>query len=116
MHSARCGSKGREEAASRANLGDGRSPLDLPSTLRSDATSPLAACLSPQSGPRGLPNGRRQTIRMPAIVAVIQEAMAPPSIAFRPTLARSALRPGATAEMPPIWMPIEEKLAKPQSA
>ncbi len=77
-----------------------------------------------RSGP-GRPFGRRggwlvlggsQGIRMPAIVAVSQEAIAPPNIALSPTLARSDLRPGATAAMPPIWMPIEEKLANPQSA
>ena len=53
---------------------------------------------------------------MPAIVAVVHDAMAPPIIALKPTLARSLLRPGAIAEIPPIWMPIEEKLAKPHSA
>ena len=54
--------------------------------------------------------------RNPAIVAVSHDAMAPPNIAFKPTLARSPRRSGARALMPPIWMPMEEKLAKPHSA
>ena len=55
-------------------------------------------------------------IRIPAIVAVIQDARAPPNIARTPTLARSLRRSGTSELMPPIWMPIDEKLAKPQSA
>jgi len=53
---------------------------------------------------------------IPAIVAVSQEASAPPSIALSPIRASSDLRPGATAEIPPSWIPIDEKLAKPHRA
>src|SRR5262249_28599408 len=52
----------------------------------------------------------------PAIVAVIQHANAPPTIARKASLARSVLRSGTSAEMPPIWMPIDAKLAKPHNA
>jgi len=38
------------------------------------------------------------------------------SIARIPSLARSPRRDGASDPMPPIWMAIEEKFAKPQRA
>ena len=53
---------------------------------------------------------------IPAIVAVRKLANVPASIARRPSRARSWRRSGASAPMPPIWMPIELKLAKPHSA
>ena len=40
--------------------------------------------------------------KAPATVAVIHDANAPPSIALTASLARSVLRSGASAEMPPI--------------
>ena len=40
--------------------------------------------------------------------------MKPASIAREPSLARSSRRDGAIAPMPPIWMPIDAKLAKPR--
>src|SRR5262249_41985640 len=52
----------------------------------------------------------------PAIAAVMNETSDPASSARKPSLARSDLRVGARPPMPPIWMPIEEKLANPQSA
>jgi hypothetical protein len=50
------------------------------------------------------------------MVAVMSEARAPANMARSPSLARSGLRFGASAEMPPIWIPIDEKLAKPHRA
>ena len=43
-------------------------------------------------------------------------ASVPANIARRPSRARSWRRFGASAPMPPIWMPIELKFAKPHSA
>ena len=37
-------------------------------------------------------------------------------MARNPSRARSCLRSGASAPMPPIWMPTELRLAKPHSA
>src|SRR6186713_303160 len=53
---------------------------------------------------------------IPAMVAVRKLAKVPASIARSPRRARSWRRSGASAPMPPIWMPIELKFAKPQSA
>lgn len=56
------------------------------------------------------------TYKIPTIVAVRKFASVPASIARRPSRARSPRRDGASEPMPPIWMAIEEKFAKPQSA
>jgi len=70
-------------------------------------------------GERG---GRRFELQLdahrniPAIVAVIHDANAPPSMARGASRARSGLRSGASGEIPPIWMPIEAKFAKPHRA
>ena len=56
------------------------------------------------------------TYRIPTIVAVRKFASVPASMARRPSRARSPRREGASEPMPPIWMAIEEKFAKPQSA
>src|SRR5438309_4652622 len=48
--------------------------------------------------------------------ADIKFAKVPTNIAFSPRRARSDLRDGASAPIPPIWMAIELRLAKPQSA
>ena len=50
------------------------------------------------------------------MVAVMKLASVPANIARIPRRARSWRRLGASAPMPPIWMPIELKLAKPHSA
>ena len=50
------------------------------------------------------------------MVAVRKLANVPASIARSPRRARSWRRSGASAPMPPIWMPIELKLANPHSA
>ena len=50
------------------------------------------------------------------MVAVMKLARVPASIARMPRRARSWRRVGASAPMPPIWMPIELKLAKPHNA
>ena len=50
------------------------------------------------------------------MVADMRLAMVPASIARKPSRARSCLRSGASAPMPPIWMPTDEMLAKPASA
>src|SRR5258708_29483484 len=54
--------------------------------------------------------------RKPAIVAVMKFASVPANMARRPSRARSCRRFGASAPMPPIWLPIELKFAKPHSA
>ena len=70
-------------------------------------------CRRPRRRPR--PEQSRQ-IRIPATLAVMQAASAPPHIARKPRRATSARRPGAMAPMPPTWMAMELKLANPQSA
>ena len=50
------------------------------------------------------------------MVAVTKFASVPASMARMPSRARSDRRSGASAPMPPIWMPIELKLANPQRA
>ena len=52
----------------------------------------------------------------PAIVAVMNAASEPPIIARRPSWARSRMRRGAMPPMPPSWMPMLAKLAKPHRA
>ena len=51
----------------------------------------------------------------PAIVADNNDAKVPPKTAFKPNSERVLRWLGARAPMPPIWMPIEAKLANPQS-
>ena len=53
---------------------------------------------------------------IPAIQADMKLARVPAATAFMPKRARSDLRLGARAPMPPIWMAMELKLAKPQRA
>ena len=53
---------------------------------------------------------------IPAMVAVRKFASVPASIARRPRRARSPRREGASEPMPPIWMAMDEKFAKPQRA
>ena len=43
-------------------------------------------------------------------------AMVPAITAFKPRRARSDLREGASAPIPPTWIAIELKFANPQSA
>src|SRR6185503_1454717 len=54
--------------------------------------------------------------RMPARVAERKLASVPAIMARRPSRARSCLRSGASAPMPPIWMPTELRLANPHNA
>ena len=61
-------------------------------------------------------HGQAILVRTPAMVAVIIVASVPPRTALRPSRARSGRRSGASPPMPPIWMAMEEKLAKPHSA
>ena len=49
------------------------------------------------------------------MVADIREANEPPSTALSPNSERVLRWLGAKAPIPPIWIPIEAKLAKPQS-
>ncbi len=65
---------------------------------------------------RGHRRARAAHSRIPAMAADRKLASVPASMARKPSRARSALRLGASAPMPPIWMPTEEKLAKPASA
>lgn len=51
----------------------------------------------------------------PISVADIKEAMLPPINAFTPNSDKVFLCPGANEPMPPIWIPMLAKLAKPQS-
>ena len=53
---------------------------------------------------------------IPAIQAVIQQAIAPPSMARKPSFAKSPRRSGAMPPIPPNWMPIDEKFEKPHKA
>ena len=53
---------------------------------------------------------------MPAIDADIRFAIVPASIARMPSRASSPFLFGASAPMPPIWIPMELRFAKPQSA
>ena len=53
---------------------------------------------------------------MPAIEADIKFAIVPASMARIPSRASSPFLFGASAPMPPIWIPIELRFAKPQSA
>ena len=52
----------------------------------------------------------------PATVADNRLASVPPTSALIPSLASSDLLSGARAPIPPIWIPIDIKFAKPQSA
>lgn len=54
-------------------------------------------------------------IIVPAIVADNNDAKVPPKTAFRPNSERVLRWLGASAPIPPIWIPIEAKLANPQS-
>src|SRR5690606_8757860 len=64
----------------------------------------------------GVAHAAPRLLSTPAMVAVMNVASEPPSTARRPNRARSARRSGAMPPMPPIWIAIEEKLAKPHSA
>lgn len=48
--------------------------------------------------------------------AVRKLAMVPPIRAFIPNWVSNTLFSGANAPIPPIWIPIDAKLANPQSA
>ena len=49
------------------------------------------------------------------MVAESKDAKEPPKTAFIPNSDKVFRCPGASEPIPPIWMPIEAKLAKPQS-
>src|SRR3954463_701222 len=65
---------------------------------------------------RGLRRALLHYNKMPASVADRKLASVPAIIARKPRRARSCLRSGARAPMPPIWIPTELRLAKPHSA
>src|SRR5690606_35434237 len=69
-----------------------------------------------RGGARPPAGGQPKCDSTPAMVAVMKVAMEPPSTARRPKRARSWRRSGARPPMPPIWIAIELKLAKPHSA
>lgn len=77
---------------------------------RSEAVGQPADLLRRAFGGRG---GQAST---PASEAVIQVATVPPSMARMPSFERSCRRSGAIPPIPPIWIAIEEKFAKPVSA
>src|ERR1019366_9652862 len=54
--------------------------------------------------------------RIPTMLADIRFASVPAIMARKPSLARSLRRLGARALSPPIWMPMEPKLANPHRA
>ena len=70
------------------------------------------------------PDERRRLLRLleadhsrrPAMQALTKLARVPATRARTPRRARSFRRSGASTPMPPIWMPMEPMLAKPQSA
>ena len=53
---------------------------------------------------------------IPAIEAEVKAARFPATIARSPSEAMSRFRSGANPPIPPIWIAIEEKFAKPRSA
>ena len=75
----------------------------------------LPACSPAAPGARAASSTARY-ISTPAIAAVMKAAIEPPIIARRPNRARSCRRRGAIPPIPPIWMAIDEKLAKPDRA
>src|SRR6185437_6735200 len=72
-------------------------------------------CLRSGSGYE-VEEGKVHPRNMPAIEALIKLAMVPAIMARTPSLARSWRRSGMSAPMPPIWMPMEPRLANPQRA
>ena len=61
-------------------------------------------------------SARSDQMSRPAMAAQTKVAMLPPTMALRPRRARSPRRSGARPAMPPIWMAMELKLAKPHRA
>jgi hypothetical protein len=53
---------------------------------------------------------------MPAMQADMKLAIVPAATALNPSRAKSDLRVGARAPIPPIWMAIELKFANPHNA
>ena len=116
--SRRTGSAPRRSAARRT--GPGPSParwptvgVRPPSRARTASAASSIIAVASDAGIGGL---RRGHSRIPAIVAERKFASVPASIARRPSRARSRFRSGASAPMPPSWMPTELKLAKPARA
>lgn len=70
----------------------------------------------PMQNTRTLPDPRPTQISTPAIAAVMKAAIEPPIMALSASRDRSCRRRGAIPPMPPIWIAIDEKLAKPDSA
>src|SRR4029077_3815285 len=64
----------------------------------------------------GTKRGFQLRMSRPTIEADIRLAMVPAIIARKPSLASWSRLLGASAPIPPIWMPMELKLAKPQRA
>src|SRR5277367_4012466 len=58
----------------------------------------------------------RYLMSMETMLADMRLAMVPASMARRPSWARSLRRLGTRAPMPPIWIPMELRFAKPQRA
>ena len=54
--------------------------------------------------------------KIPAMQAVMKAAKVPPNIARSPRRAKSARLSGAMPPIPPNWIPMELKFAKPESA
>jgi len=119
---------GRIEAEIELGL-DGRISDRLPVTRSSGRPEDrVTATVAPQLSPpcldsRQLANQveilrqiQRDQIKIPTTHAAISEAMAPPTIASRAILDRSARRLGAMVLIPPTWMPMLAKLAKPHNA
>src|SRR5881296_2584075 len=89
---------------------DRHAGLELPEPLRHGARGFFSRTLPPSLFP--LP--RHNSI--PASVADRKFASVPAIMARNPRRARSCLRSGASAPIPPIWMPTELTLANPHSA
>ena len=102
--------KGTATASSRASA---KAPRPEPST------TPIAGrkrgARADEAGRLVEPKGEAHS-SAPAMQAVMKFAKVPASSARSPSRARSPRRSGARAPMPPIWMPMELKLAKPHRA
>ena len=97
-------------------VGAGRGAGGLSSSTHRGPGTGNAACATRSRGGVPGPGHYLRWISTPAMVAVIRVAIEPPSTARMPKRARSPRRSGARLPMPPIWIAIEAKLAKPHSA
>src|SRR2546426_69437 len=101
------------ESDAPGGVGDDQRPY---AEARKYAHGQPAPLPGPPSPPPLAPPPRPCHSSIPASVADRKLASVPASMARRPSRARSCLRLGARAPIPPIWMPTELTLAKPHNA